>query len=160
MTQCLTWPWGYMGDMSFASLKQLASFHGFICVTTAELQGNRRARFDLLWSSNTTAKVSFHSTLLAEKYSRSRNVDKVGWFRLLCGVLHVMLQTPTGDIPRKSPNFFSIAIYHSTDGLQIFVCLGYTYGDAKWRRWAKRALEWQPACEKGGQETKHMGHEV
>ena len=78
------------GDASFASPKQLASFQGtIICATNPELQENRKAPISpLSWSSKKIARV-VRSTLSAEAYSMSRSVDRLGWLRLLWGVLHI-----------------------------------------------------------------------
>ena len=76
------------GDASFASPKQLASFQGsMIFATTPDLQKNQQAPLSpLTWSSKKISRV-VRSTLSAEAYSMSRSVDKLGWLRLLWGIL-------------------------------------------------------------------------
>ena len=78
------------GDASFASPKQLASFQGsLIFATTPDLQKNQQAPLSpLTWSSKKISRV-VRSTLSAEAYSMSRSVDKLGWLRLLWGILSV-----------------------------------------------------------------------
>ena len=78
------------GDASFASPKQLASFQGsLIFATTPDLQKNQQAPLSpLTWSSKKISRV-VRSTLSAEAYSMSRSVDKLGWLRLLWGILAV-----------------------------------------------------------------------
>ena len=78
------------GDASFASPKQLASFHGsLVFATTPALLENQEAPLSpLTWSSKKIARV-VRSTLSAEAYSLSKTVDQLGWLRLLWGVLHV-----------------------------------------------------------------------
>ena len=78
------------GDASFASPKQLASFQGtLICATTPALDNNQRAPISpLTWSSKKIARV-VRSTLSAEAYSMSNSVDRMGWMRLLWGVINV-----------------------------------------------------------------------
>ena len=76
------------GDASFASPKQLSSFQGsLICATTSKLQENVDAPISpLSWSSKKISRV-VRSTLSAEAYSMSRSVDRLGWLRLLWGVM-------------------------------------------------------------------------
>ena len=78
------------GDASFASPKQLSSFQGtLICATTPALDNNQRAPISpLTWSSKKIARV-VRSTLSAEAYSMSNSVDRMGWMRLLWGVINV-----------------------------------------------------------------------
>ncbi len=78
------------GDASFASPKQLSSFQGtLICATTPALDNNHRAPVSpLTWSSKKIARV-VRSTLSAEAYSMSNSVDRLGWMRLLWGVVNV-----------------------------------------------------------------------
>ena len=71
---------------------------------------------------------------------------------ILC---HAVLKKSAGfdcytALQRSPKKIFTVAVCHSTDGLQIFVCFGYTYGDAKPRRWAKRALDWQTHAKNAG----------
>lgn len=108
------------GDASFASPKQLASFQGsIICATTPELQENKKAPISpLCWSSKKIARV-VRSTLSAEAYSMSRSVDKLGWLRLLWGVLHVtdfcwrdpqkaFLQLPSATVVTDCKSLFDL----------------------------------------------------
>jgi hypothetical protein len=76
------------GDASFASPKQLSSFQGtLICATTSKLHENVDAPLSpLSWSSKKISRV-VRSTLSAEAYSMSRSVDRLGWLRLLWGVM-------------------------------------------------------------------------
>lgn len=88
------------GDASFASPKQLDSFQGtLICATNSQLNNNESAPISpLTWSSKKIARV-VRSTLSAEAFAMSRSVDKLGWMRLLWGVINVpsfkWRETPT-----------------------------------------------------------------
>ena len=76
------------GDASFASPKQLSSFQGsIIFATNSKMEKNEQAPVSpLTWSSKKIARV-VRSTLSAEAFSMSRSVDKLGWMRLLWGVV-------------------------------------------------------------------------
>ena len=76
------------GDASFASAKQLNSFQGsLICATTQSLNENKKAPISpLTWSSKKISRV-VRSTLSAEAYSMSRSIDRLGWMRLLWGII-------------------------------------------------------------------------
>ena len=76
------------GDASFASPKQLSSFQGSIVfATNSKMNCNEQAPVSpLTWSSKKIARV-VRSTLSAEAFSMSRSVDKLGWMRLLWGVV-------------------------------------------------------------------------
>ena len=76
------------GDASFASPKQLSSFQGtIIFATDGKMDRNEQAPISrLTWSSKKIARV-VRSTLSAEAFSMSRSVDKLGWMRLLWGVI-------------------------------------------------------------------------
>ena len=89
------------GDASFASPKQLSSFQGtLICATTSKLHENVDAPLSpLSWSSKKISRV-VRSTLSAEAYSMSRSVDRLGWLRLLWGVM-VIPQFPW-QMPSKA----------------------------------------------------------
>ena len=78
------------GDASFASPKQLDSFQGtLICATDDLLNKNESAPISpLTWSSKKIARV-VRSTLSAEAFAMSKSVDKLGWMRLLWGVLSI-----------------------------------------------------------------------
>ena len=78
------------GDASFASPKQLDSFQGtLICATDDLLSKNESAPISpLTWSSKKIARV-VRSTLSAEAFAMSKSVDKLGWMRLLWGVLSI-----------------------------------------------------------------------
>ena len=78
------------GDASFASPKQLSSFQGsLIFATTNQLNDNIEAPISpISWSSRKISRV-VRSTLSAEAYSMSRSIDRLGWMRLLWGVLAV-----------------------------------------------------------------------
>ena len=78
------------GDASFASPKQLCSFQGsLICTTTSQLNENTEAPISpISWSSKKISRV-VRSTLSAEAYSMSRSVDRLGWMRLLWGVIMI-----------------------------------------------------------------------
>ena len=78
------------GDASFASAKQLSSFQGtIICATNQNLEQNKKAPISsLTWTSKKIARV-VRSTLSAEAFSMSGSVDKLGWMRLLWGVINV-----------------------------------------------------------------------
>lgn len=78
------------GDASFAGPKQLASFQGtLICATTPELDKHQKAPISTLtWSSKKIARV-VRSTLSAEAYAMSNSVDRLGWMRLLWGVINI-----------------------------------------------------------------------
>ena len=76
------------GDASFASPKQLSSFQGtIIFATDGKMDRNEQAPISpLTWSSKKIARV-VRSILSAEAFSMSRSVDKLGWMRLLWGVI-------------------------------------------------------------------------
>ena len=78
------------GDASFAGPNQLASFQGtLICATTPALDKNQRAPVSpLTWASKKIARV-VRSTLSAEAYAMSNSVDRLGWMRLLWGVVNI-----------------------------------------------------------------------
>ena len=74
----------------FASAKQLASFQGtLICATSVGFNKNLMAPVSLLtWTSKKIARV-VRSTLPAEAFSMSGSVDRLGWMRLLWGILKI-----------------------------------------------------------------------
>ena len=74
--------------ISFGDAKQLSSFQGsIIFATNSKMEKNEQAPVSpRTWSSKKIARV-VRSTLSAEAFSMSRSVDKLGWMRLLWGVV-------------------------------------------------------------------------
>ena len=97
------------GDASFASPRQLNSFQGsLICTTTSQLNDNIEAPISpISWSSKKITRV-VRSTLSAEAYSMSRSIDRLGWMRLLWGVLAIP-QFPWKE-PQKAFNLLPKAM--------------------------------------------------
>jgi len=94
-------------DASFASPKQLESFQGsVICATSPKLLQNEKAPVSpLTWSPKKINRV-VRSTLSAEAFSMSRNVDQLGWMRLLSGTLaidHFDWRQPSEAFSRLPP---------------------------------------------------------
>ena len=106
------------GDASFASPKQLSSFQGsVICATTEALNANQEAPISpISWSSKKISRV-VRSTLSAEAYSMSRSIDRLGWLRLLWGII-VVPQFPWKE-PQKAYSILRPAVI-TTDCRSLF----------------------------------------